>query len=149
MIDYILDPLLESKANRFTLLTWAICSQLGKISGNESYADYSIAWLDDWQLTKPLAEVLRSVTSSEEEVQNQLLLLRLGISQQDWYDRARKTPLAEIFNAWFTDPEIQSFLRVNRYKEVLWYNRETFEQFAWWMLITPITKMLADPTADR
>lgn len=149
MIDYILDPLLESKANRFTLLTWAICSQLGKISGNESYADYSIAWLDDWQLTKPLAEVLRSVTSSEEEVQNQLLLLRLGISQQDWYDRARKTPLAEIFKAWFTDPEIQSFLRVNRYKEVLWYNRETFEQFAWWMLITPITKMLADPTADR
>ncbi len=148
-IKYILDPLMETKANRFTLLSWAVCSQLGIISGNEFYADYSIAWLDDWQLTKPLAEVLRGVTSSEAEVQNQLLLLRLGISQQDWYDRTRKAPLRDIFKSWFTDPEIQNFLRVNRYQEVLWYNRETFEQFAWWMLVIPISKALADPSIDR
>ncbi len=148
-IAYILNPLNENKVNHFTLLSWAVCSQIGKLSGSEMYADYSIAWLDDWQLTKPLAEVLRGVASSEAEVQNQLLLLRLGITQQDWYDRSHKAPLHEIFKDWFTDPDIQVFLRVNRYQEVLWYNREAFEQFAWWMLVIPISKALADPSVDR
>lgn len=149
MLDTILDPLLESKASRYTLLTWALCSQLGKLSGDSGYIDYSNAWLDEWQLSRPLAEILHNLSISEDEVQNQLLLLRLGISQQDWYDQARKTPCRDIFAAWFSDPEIQSFLRVNRYQDVLWYNREAFEQFTWWMLILPIISEQANPATDH
>jgi hypothetical protein len=149
LIDFLLKPFVEKNTLRYTLLTWALCSQLGKLSQAEDFSEYSNAWLDEYQLTKPLAEALRDTGSAEEEIQEQMLLLRLGISHQDWYDQAVQQPFEELVKNWLTDPEIQAFLRVNRFQGVLWYNREAFDRFTWWISLLPIVKGLSNPSRDR
>jgi hypothetical protein len=37
--------------------------------------------------------------------------------------------------SWLAVPEIQQFLGVNRYKDVLWFNKEAFDEFSWWMSV--------------
>ena len=56
--------------------------------------------------------------------------------------------MPEIVHTWLSDSEIQNFLRVNRYQEVLWYNRESFEDFLWWMSIVPVIKTLSGENKD-
>ena len=149
LVDYLLKPLEKKTSTRYTLLTWAICNLLGKLSQKDEYKDYSNAWLDEFQLAKPLSDVLKDSGCEEEEVNEQVLLLRLGITQQDWYDQSRKQPIEVLVKTWLTNPEIQSFLRVNRYQGVIWYNREAFDVFTWWMSLIPIVRELSKPASGR
>ena len=147
--DTLLEPLITDRSNWITLLTWSLCSQIGKGSGVKEYTEFSIAWMDEWQLAKPFAEVLRNSQRHEDEIQNLTLLLKIGISQQDWYEKTRKEPFRNIVRTWFTDPEVQNYLHVNRYQDILWYNRESFNEFIWWMSLIPIVKLVSDPSTDR
>jgi hypothetical protein len=149
LVNFLLKPLTGKNSFRYTLLSWTIVSQLGKLHNFDEYKDYSIAWLDEFQLTKPLTEALCETGCTDEELQQQSLLLRMGISQQDWYEQAHLLPFKVLVKQWLTDPEIQAYLRVNRYQGILWYNREAFESFTWWMALLPVVKRLSDPTVGR
>jgi hypothetical protein len=76
-------------------------------------------------------------------------LLRLGISQQDWYDLARKQPFEILVKSWLAEPEIQAYLRVNRYQGILWYNHEAFESFTWWMSLIAVVSELTNSSGGR
>ena len=131
-----------------TLLAWALCSQTGRLSKRDEYTVQSLSWLEELQLNKPVADTLRNMHTGESESQNLQLLLRIGISHQDWYEVTKKESLQGIMKNWFADPEVQNFLRVNRYQEVLWYNREAFNDFIWWMAVLALCKHAADPATD-
>jgi glycosidase len=51
------------------------------------------------------------------------------------------------------DDEVQQFLRVNRYGDVLWFNKEAFEQLLWWLFAVAAvqitaTRPMAEAAAD-
>jgi hypothetical protein len=50
-----------------------------------------------------------------------------------------------VLESWLKDDEVQQFLQVNRYQDVLWFNRETFEQLLRWMLLVALITICADP----
>ena len=50
-----------------------------------------------------------------------------------------------VLESWFQDPEVQQFLQVNRYQDVLWFNCEAFERWLWWMLLVAVVDGSADP----
>ena len=50
-----------------------------------------------------------------------------------------------MLESWLKDDEIQQFLQVNRYRGVLWFNKEAFEQLLWWMLLVAVVTISADP----
>jgi hypothetical protein len=44
---------------------------------------------------------------------------------------------------------VQQFLRVNRYGDVLWFNREAFEQLLWWLFVAATVQTTASrPAAE-
>ncbi len=141
-------PLKKEKGRWVTLLAWALCSQTGRLSNRDEYTVQSLSWLEELQLYKPVADTLRNMHTGESESQNLQLLLRIGITHQDWYEVTKKESLQGIMKNWFADPEVQNFLRVNRYQEVLWYNREAFNDFIWWMAVLALCKHAADPATD-
>lgn len=147
--EFLLEPLDENEKIRQTLMVWALCSQIGKISEIDAFEDLSNAWMDEWQLAKPLSETLKDQGCGDDEVNEQRLLLRLGIAQQDWFENSRRVPFDVLVKNWLSDPEIQTFLRVNRYQGVLWYNREAFDKFTWWMSLIPLIKALSQPSTGR
>jgi glycosidase len=50
-----------------------------------------------------------------------------------------------VLESWLQDPEVQQFLQVNRYQDVLWFNKEAFEHWLWWMLLVAVVASSADP----
>ena len=47
--------------------------------------------------------------------------------------------------SWLQDSEIQQFLQVNRYRDVLWFNQESFDQLLSWMLTLAAIEISATP----
>ena len=144
----ILTPLENSEKKWFTLIAWAILSPIGKLVNMVDYEDLSISWIDEWQLMKPLNEALRAAGCDEIETQYMMLSLKIGIAQQDWYKKFEKDSLYTILQSLFSSPEIQYFLGVNRHKDILWFNSESFDDLSWWMLILPFLVAQADNLMD-
>lgn len=113
------------------------------------YEDLSISWIDEWRLMKPLNEALRAAGCDEIETQYMMLSLKIGIAQQDWYKKFEKDSLYTILQSLFSSPEIQYFLGVNRHKDILWFNSESFDDLSWWMLILPFLVAQADNLMDK
>jgi hypothetical protein len=51
----------------------------------------------------------------------------------------------QVLQSWLRDDEVQRFLQVNRYQDVLWFNHEAFEKLLWWMLVTATVTISANP----
>ena len=51
-------------------------------------------------------------------------------------------------NCFFSDPEVQQYLKVNRFQQLLWYNAELFDNFIKWMWLIAIIELLVKPIGD-
>jgi len=132
-----------------TLLAWAFFGQLGNAQKSDPDYIHTLSWAEEWQFFKAFESVISQFGLTHEVTHRQLLALRLIINQQDWYKTLGKEPLDQIVKTWFSTPEIQSFLQVNRFKDILWYNREAFQAFLWWMFVIAGVKSQASPAATQ
>ena len=137
-------PLAGSEPYWFTLLAWAFLSPIGKLISTRDHENIAVSLMDELQLTKPFSDSLREFGCSEDQVKELLLLLRIGVLKQGWFDQMKKLPLSAILKDWFSTTEIQYQLHVNRYQDILWYNREAFDELAWWLWILPILQTQGD-----
>ncbi|MHC1741278.1 MAG: alpha-amylase family glycosyl hydrolase [Anaerolineaceae bacterium] len=144
---FILDNL--DDLNLYTLIAWSFIGGLGKSKSEKDYEIISTALAEEWQLYKTFASVLKEMEFSETQITHSLNALKLITTQQNWYSTLGKEPLIEIANAWFSTPEILDYLEVNRFEGVLWYNREAFVDFLWWMSVTAYIQCEIQPQCTR
>jgi hypothetical protein len=125
-----------------TLLNWIFTHNLGKIINQQDYVDISRAWIDEWNLGKNIANTLKSIGISEEISWRSVGIIKILINQQDWYDAQipKKQRAYIVLQSWLRDNEFQQFLGVNRYQDVLWFNREAFQEILWWMYLASLIK---------
>jgi glycosidase len=139
---------LKSDANWLALMGWAFVHHLGKLSSTEDYEFQSLSWLDEWQFNKQLVDTYHFMGQDDAASNALISTLRMLIDQQSWYGKLGRLPLNEVLNHWLSDPEVARFLGINRYKDVLWYNKESLEKFAWWMLTLAAVDAASDPSAS-
>jgi glycosidase len=58
-----------------------------------------------------------------------------------------QSALATVLEAWLSDEEIQRYLKINRYEDVLWFDKDRFETFVWWMAALAVFDGAASPRA--
>lgn len=116
-----------------TLIGWLFTFNLGRLIQPADYADQSLSWMEEWQLTKSLEQTYHSLGGSDTEIWRTLSALRLLVSEQNWYAASIGKPVRSILTTWLSKPDIQNFIGVNRHNGILWYNKERFEEFCWWM----------------
>jgi glycosidase len=131
-VRYLQSGLVDDEPMWLVLFTWAFLHNLNRIAG-EIDPSQTLSWMDEWQLNRLLSEAYRSLGVSEPESWKMVATARLLIAQEQWYRRLGVLPLDQILQAWLADAEIQQYLGVNRFQDVLWFNRESLEQFVWWM----------------
>ena len=139
---------LEQDPAWLALFGWVFVHNLGKLSPAENYEFQSLTWLSEWQFSKQLAETYRALGQDEGQVNRTISTLRLLIDQQAWYQRLGRLPLKEVLTRWLADEEVVRFLGINRFKDILWYNKEAFEHFTWWMFVLAALDAAADPQAN-
>jgi hypothetical protein len=70
----------------------------------------------------------------------------LLIGYQRWF-KAADDPY-DVLYAMLREREVQAYLGVNRYEDVLWFNHEAFEQWARWILLLSTIDMAEEAGDD-
>ena len=143
----------DDKANLFyygTLFSWIATHSLGKALSDESYALQSRAWLDEWLLNKLILGALESLGLKDQESRQAVVINNLLVTFQDWFTiQSGKESLDggnayKLLSRWLENSEVQHFLQINRQKGILWFNKEAFEQFLWWMNVIAVIQILTE-----
>ncbi len=131
-----------------SLLSWWCVHSLGKVVGQTGFEGQSRSWIDEWLLGKVIAGALRDLGLDEPSAWWSVGVVKLLTSHQRWF--AAQAPDArararQTLKALLQDSDVQHFLQVNRHQDVLWFNREAFEQLLWWLLLLAVIDISTDP----
>jgi hypothetical protein len=140
-------PLKQNPEHWNILFAWVFTHGLGKMKSPAGFEEQTLSWLDEWQFSRNLADTLRLPDQSDSDAWRSIGLLRLLIAQQNWYAQSKKLSIRAILENWLGQEAIQQYLGINRYKDLLWFNREAFLDFTGWMYTLAVIQAGALPLA--
>lgn len=148
---YIEDGLGSDPVVWGALLAYVFTHALGKAATADGFERQSRSWLDEWRLGSIIARALRDLGATDEQATQTVTAIRVFVAQQASFERTA-TPqdrAAQVLETWLKDPDVQLFLRINRYQDTLWFNQEAFERLLWGMLTRATLRAAADPSLAR
>lgn len=122
------------------LFGWVFTHALGGLVNAEAAAEISRDWFDAWLLRKPVAQALEGLGVADDARERTVATVRLLLTAPDWMfgDAAASHGLGDdlptMLRRALAHRDVHAYLGVNRYEGVLWYNREAFGRWLWWML---------------
>ncbi len=155
--EYLRDAWGADAGSWGTALGWLFTHVLGRMVSEADFAEQSRSWIDEWLLGKTLTATLEDLPPGLDEfkARQAVALIKVLTARQCWFETlaptgtkagagpSRALPLLE---SWLRDDEVQQWLQVNRYQDVLWFNKEAFERLLWWSLWVAVVDLTADPT---
>jgi len=144
-LKYVQDGLANRPDRWVILLSGLFIHDLGKLTGSPDYENQSLSWLEEWQLTRRISEVGHQLGIQPADTWKLPVILRALIGKQRWFEKMGTLPVQQIMQTWLTDMEIQRFLGVNRYQDVLWFSQEAYEDLVWWMVTVSVLQASASP----
>lgn len=145
-LDYLRSGLEDRRSRWLTLFGWVFLHNLGKLAGEDDYETRTLSWVEEWQLNRQLSHLGEAIGLDTEGAWRLVTTVSLLIGQQNWFSDSMDEPVEEILRRWLSQEDIQRYLGINRYKDVLWYNKEAFDEFVWWM--TMLAVLEASPSAQ-
>ena len=139
-------------ASRFA---WLFTHALGGILKDGPSADeQSRSWIDEWMLDRIIEDALRELGFDDKSTWESLMLIRIFTSHQHWFGPDEKISIHGILEKFLTDDDVRRFLQINRYQDLLWFNKETFDLLISWMLFTGVVSIFSasngeDSTSSR
>ena len=143
-LEQIRESLENQPAHWPILLGWVFTRSLGKLTGQTSPEVQSQAWLDEWGFVRLLQKAYQDLGYAEDAAWKMSRTVHLLIGRQGWLEKMRDRPLREILEQWLSIGEIQQFLGVNRYQDILWFNQEALKEFCDWLLTITLLTSAAD-----
>ncbi len=131
-----------------SLLAWLFTRDLGYVVSETNAAQISRSWIDEWLLGKIIAASLQDLGANESTAWRSVGLVKLLIEHGQPCD-LRPDNAQQVLEAWLADGEVQRFIGVNRYQGILWFNKEAFEEWLWWMFTAAVINLTALPKPDQ
>ncbi|KPL24651.1 MAG: alpha-amylase [Anaerolineae bacterium SM23_84] len=134
------------------LLGWWCVHSLGRVAGEAHAAGQSRSWIDEWLLGKVLAGALQDLGVDGPAASKAVAVIKVLTSHQRWFaSEAPDTPKRahQMLETLLRDSEVQQFLQVNRHQDVLWFNKEAFEQLLWWLALVAAIRATGFRTAAK
>ena len=137
--------------NWYVLLGWAYTHNLGRIMGEEEAIERSRSWIDEWLLGRIFTRSLQELGTSETEALNSIVMIKILIRQQQWFEsiHPKNQSAYTLLRSLLQDEDVRHFLQVNRYQNVLWFNKEAFEQLLGWLVTIAVINLQSDPDLDQ
>jgi hypothetical protein len=139
---------------------------LGGIAGAEQRALRSRSWIDEWLLGKLLLSAFEEWGLNAEEQYRALAMVKILTTHQLWFEpksseeassegtrQERPAPdrppgTSRVLRALLGDTEIQEYLRINRYQEILWYHDESLDQLLTGLYLAAAVEALSSYPGD-
>jgi predicted flap endonuclease-1-like 5' DNA nuclease/glycosidase len=100
---------------------FALMRHLGQLDDNDT-PERARSLIDEWRLAQPLENTLRELGGNGDQAYRASIHTKLFVGQQDALEAGGNGLLEKLF----ADAEGQAALGVNRYRDVLWFNKEAF-----------------------
>ena len=146
-IEYVLELLDDHDAVWGTLLGWAFTHALGQAIDATGYEERSRGWIDECLFGKVLAETLEQLGLDVPAAQRAVAAIKCMTSLRQWAN-THGTAHARAYQAltsWLQNRDTQQFIGVNRFDDVLWFNKESFDELLEYMLLVAVIDILANP----
>jgi glycosidase len=124
------------------ILGWLFTSTLGKISSESGYEEISRSWIDEWMLNKIIVSAFNDLGLDERSNRRAVTLIKLLTSHHNWWQmmevekgKVKKGISYNILTSILSDSDALAYLGVNRYQDILWVNKESFEDLIWWLMV--------------
>jgi glycosidase len=130
-----------------TLLSWLFVHALGKVVTQKDSAERSYSWIDEWRLGKTIARALMDLGQEETDAWRSVTMIKLLTRHQRWFElpaSAQNQP-HDVLESLLKDHEVNQFLKVNRFNDILWFNKEAFDELRGWLLQVAIVDLISDP----
>jgi glycosidase len=130
-----------------TIFSWLFTHNLGEIFSDDSNdPELSRSLIDEWLLGKIIIQALTASDIPPQEAYEAGQLLKILVAHQYWYlDAPKKKKAVSLLSSWLEDPEIQNYLRFNRYEGVLWFNKEAFDKLTRSLLTVSLINIQVEP----
>ncbi|MCD4828594.1 MAG: alpha-amylase [Candidatus Cloacimonetes bacterium] len=122
----------EQSFDRLVLVGWALVHRLGEVEGDKWAAERSRSYIDQWLLLQPMREQYRHLLDERAESAVELIASLTEHQQAMKSDSDWETPLRFVQHM-LADEDVRQWLQVNRWRDVLWFNQERFEQMLGWV----------------
>ena len=126
----LLGTSLETIGNsRAMLFGWICVHRLGGAIDPEKFDVYSASGIDEWMLGKILLSAFREIGLEEPAANRAFAMIRILTRQQHWWpsDSTKAASHYQVFEQILWDAEVRKWLQINRYHDILWFNKEAFE----------------------
>ncbi|HJZ48509.1 MAG TPA: alpha-amylase, partial [Roseiflexaceae bacterium] len=110
------------------------------------YAEQSRSWIDEWLLGRIISGTLRDRGADEQQSALAVTVIKNMTSHQSWFETPGLDHAYQLVETLLSDGEVQQLLRVNRYQDILWFDKHAFERLLWWMLVVAVVTIGADST---
>ncbi|MFN2108431.1 MAG: hypothetical protein ACK2UI_02095, partial [Anaerolineae bacterium] len=119
--------------------------------------EISRSWIDEWLLGKLIAAALEEWGLEVGAARWAVALIKLLIGYQRWFEDADNgvadndvagNVAYRVLYAMLREREVQAYLGVNRHQDVLWFNQESFEQWARWIMLFSTVDLATDAGDD-
>jgi glycosidase len=144
--NYLLSHLNNSPLVWGSLLTWLFVHNLGKISDPDEYQEISRSWIDEWLLGKIIAGALQDMQVEQGAAWRAVTLVKILTAQHAWYGQGEtgSETAFSVLQSWLKDEEVHRYLGINRYQDILWFNKESFDELLWWLYLTGVVHAMAE-----
>jgi hypothetical protein len=90
---------------------------------------------------------MRELGLDEAQAASTVTAVKWATTHQRWFateevDGLRAGP---VLRRLLRDQEVQQFLQVNRYQDILWFSKEAFARLLWWLELLAAVAASADP----
>jgi glycosidase len=128
-------------------LGWIFTLHLGRLISKDGYEEVSRSWMDEWMLNKIFVSTLNDLGLDDRSNWRAVTLVKLLTSHHAWWSRVDGAPDKKSRSAEYltltsilSDSDALGYLGVNRYQDVLWFNKEAFEDLMWWLYIIAVVE---------
>lgn len=145
IVDGLAMELENHEARWAVLFGWMVMRQMGELSEEENIAMVARSWMDEFLFGKLMAAAFEDAGMSSEDAWWSVLLVNILISHEDAYmTPLDEMPLYDRVRVLLQASDVQQYLQINRYQEVLWFNQERFESLIFWTKLLSFIVTLVD-----
>jgi hypothetical protein len=130
-----------------TLLGWLFVHALGKLAGPRDFAEQGRHFIGEWRLDKVIVNQLLDSGLEEGTTRRWVTLIKLLTHHQQWFKTGRRdqNQAYAVLDSILKDDEVQEFIRMNRHDGILWFNKESFEELLFWLMLTAVMEIGFSP----
>jgi hypothetical protein len=138
----------DSLERRAGVLGWALTRWLGGILDPDEPTEHTRALFDEWLLGRTLEQSFLGIgLETGAATRASGLVLILLCHEEALIGTDRRSP-RRVFESLLRDTDVREFLGVNRYRDVLWFSQERFDDLVGGLLATALVTLAVETPSD-